>query len=157
MNDLTAELVGFVFDVTVKVAVHTVPAGRDVIVDVNAAVLLVSVELDTRELSRSLRTCKSRVTPAEGNLELIIIFTSCDAPNAAKIVEPGSISIEKTMFSSVTGGVVVLELPPDLLHEKRKVNRITDAIQSILLVIFYSLISLSENIVLPYLSFIRLG
>ena len=52
--------------------------------------------------------------PAVGIFELRVIFASCVAPNAAYTVEPGSISIAKTIVSSAgtVGGVGAGVVPP---------------------------------------------
>jgi hypothetical protein len=112
LNDFVAVLVEVVFDVITKLAVHTTPGVRFDKVTVSGETVVVNNVLDTVELSESFFTVTSTVTPDGGIFELMVTFASWFAPKAAYIPEPGSMSIEKMIFSSATGVGVV---PPPLL------------------------------------------
>ena len=75
-----AELVAVVFEVTVKVAVHTTPGDRLEMVTVNGEMDVVTDELETTVLSESFLTVTSTVTPAPGSFELMATFASVWRP-----------------------------------------------------------------------------
>ena len=99
-----AELVAVVFEVTVKVAVHTTPGDRLEMVTVNGEMDVVTDELETTVLSESFLTVTSTVTPAPGSFELMATFASVWRP---KLYTPVPItSTEKRYFPQLEWGSV---------------------------------------------------